>query len=88
MGQPNTMKWYYISNDMRTRRTETSKYPLLECEFGKWTSRQIQPKPVEEYLKLQGRFKHLLNNPDALKQIQAIAESNIQKYNLKVQASA
>ncbi|HNX81083.1 MAG TPA: thiamine pyrophosphate-dependent enzyme [Candidatus Omnitrophota bacterium] len=77
-----------LTYDMGKLAVETGLYPLLECEFGKWTSRQIQPKPVEEYLKLQGRFKHLLNNPDALKQIQAIAESNIQKYNLKVQASA
>lgn len=77
-----------LTYDMGKLAVETGLYPLLEYENGKWTARQIQPKPVEEYLKLQGRFKHLLNNPDALKQIQAIADSNIQKYNLKVQASA
>ncbi|MFH0913080.1 MAG: hypothetical protein V1884_02190 [Candidatus Omnitrophota bacterium] len=66
---------------------ETGLYPLIEYESGKLVAaRQItQPKPVEEYLKLQGRFKHLLNNPQELKQIQEIADNNIQKYNLKGQ---
>jgi pyruvate ferredoxin oxidoreductase beta subunit len=64
---------------------ETGLYPLIEYENGKLTAvRQIQPKPVEEYLKIQGRFKHLLNNPEELKKIQDIADNNIQKYNLKI----
>ena len=66
---------------------ETGLYSLIEIEFGKLTAvRQIQPKPVEEYLKTQGRFKHLLNNPEEIKKIQAIADYNIDKYGLKVQA--
>jgi len=65
---------------------ETGLYPIFEYENGKLIARQIQPKPVEEYLKTQGRFKHLLNNPEAIAQIQAIANSNILKYNLKIQA--
>jgi len=63
---------------------ETGLYPLIEFEYGKITAvRQIQPKPVEEYLKVQGRFKHILNNPEEIKKIQEIADNNIQKYNLK-----
>jgi pyruvate ferredoxin oxidoreductase beta subunit len=63
---------------------ETGLYPLIEYENGKLVAaRKIQPKPVEEYLKAQGRFKHLLNNPEQIKQIQEIADNNIQKYNLK-----
>ena len=64
---------------------ETGLYPLIEYENGKLAAvRNIaQPKPVEEYLKPQGRFKHLLNNPQQIKQIQEIADNNIQKYNLK-----
>jgi pyruvate ferredoxin oxidoreductase beta subunit len=64
---------------------ETGLYPLIEYENGKLAAvRKIaQPKPVEEYLKAQGRFKHLLNNPEQIKQIQEIADNNIQKYNLK-----
>ncbi|MCM8795115.1 MAG: thiamine pyrophosphate-dependent enzyme [Candidatus Omnitrophica bacterium] len=65
---------------------ETGLYPLIEYEFGKLTGvRKIQPKPVEEYLRLQGRFRHLLNNPQAIKQIQEIADNNIDRYGLKIQ---
>jgi len=58
---------------------------LIEYENGKLVGvRKIsQPKPVEEYLKAQGRFKHLLNNPEELKKIQEIADKNIEKYGLK-----
>ena len=62
---------------------ETGLYPLVEYENGQLSSaRKIQPKPVEEYLKIQARFKHLLNNPEELKKIQAIADANIKKYGL------
>ena len=68
---------------------ETGLYPLIEYENGSLTAkRQIQPKPVEEYLKLQGRFKHLLNNPEELKKVQEIADNNIKKYGLRVEAQA
>jgi pyruvate ferredoxin oxidoreductase beta subunit len=64
---------------------ETGLFPLIEYENGLLIARrQIVPKPVEEYLKVQGRFKHLLNNPEELKKIQEIADNNIKKYNLKV----
>jgi pyruvate ferredoxin oxidoreductase beta subunit len=65
---------------------ETGLYPLIEYENGVLVGRrQIVPKPVEEYLRVQGRFKHLLNNPQEIKQIQGIADNNIKKYNLKVE---
>ncbi|MFA5156950.1 MAG: thiamine pyrophosphate-dependent enzyme [Candidatus Omnitrophota bacterium] len=64
---------------------DTGLYPLIEYENGKLIAvRQIQPKPVEEYLKAQGRFKHLLNNPEEVRKIQAIADANIEKYGLKM----
>lgn len=64
---------------------ETGLYPLIEYENGQLIgARKIKPLPVEEYLKIQGRFKHLLNNPEEIKKVQAIADNNIQKYNLKV----
>lgn len=63
---------------------ETGLYPLLEYENGQLINRkQIVPKLVQEYLKLQGRFKHLLDNPEELKRMQEIADNNIKKYNLK-----
>ncbi len=63
---------------------ETGLFPLIEYENGTLLSvrKLILPKPVEEYLKVQGRFKHLLANPAALKEIQAIAQYNILRYNL------
>ena len=65
---------------------ETGLYPLIEYENGVLaTKRQIVPKPVQEYLKPQGRFKHLLNNPEELKKIQEIADNNIKKYGLKAE---
>ena len=68
---------------------ETGLYPIIEYENGALISRrQITPKPVEEYLKSQGRFKHLLNNPEAIKQIQEIADNNIKKYGLRVENQA
>ncbi|MFH1201794.1 MAG: thiamine pyrophosphate-dependent enzyme [Candidatus Omnitrophota bacterium] len=63
----------------------TGLYPLVEYENGKLSAVfKITPKPVEEYLKVQGRFKHLLNSPQQIKLVQAIANSNIEKYGLKV----
>lgn len=67
---------------------ETGLYPLVEYENGVITARRtIIPKPVEEYLKLQGRFKHLLKNPEEIKKVQDIADKNISKYGLKVETS-
>lgn len=68
---------------------ETGLYPLFEYEYGKLIAvRKInQVKPVEEYLKIQGRFKHLLNNPQEIKKIQEIANNNIAKYGLLAQVN-
>jgi len=53
---------------------ETNYWPLFEVENGKWriTYRPKNPKPIEEYLKLQGRFKHLFKpgNEDKIKELQ------------------
>ncbi len=65
---------------------ETGLYPIIEYENGKLISaRKFQPKPVVEYLKTQGRFKHLVNSPEQLKIIQQIADSNIEKYGLRAE---
>jgi pyruvate ferredoxin oxidoreductase beta subunit len=66
---------------------ETGLFPLIEYENGVLTGkRQINPRPVEEYLKLQGRFKHLLKNPEEIRKIQEIADYNIKKYGLRLEA--
>ncbi len=81
--------WRHESNQMlpvAKLAVETGLYPLFEYENGVLTGRkQIAPKPVEEYLKTQGRFKHLLNNPEEIKKIQEIADNNIKKYNLMLE---
>jgi pyruvate ferredoxin oxidoreductase beta subunit len=66
---------------------DTGLFPVLEIEDGRQPkARKIPVKvPVEEYLKLQGRFKHLFAAGRASEQvavIQEIADRNIERYNL------
>lgn len=87
---PCPLGWRYeiqLTYQIARLAVETGLYPLIEYENGKLISaRKVQPKAVEEYLKLQGRFRHLLNNPAELKKIQEIADANIARYNLKLDA--
>jgi pyruvate ferredoxin oxidoreductase beta subunit len=68
---------------------QTGLYPLIEYESGKLAAvRKIsQPLPVQEYLKLQGRFSHILKNPEEIKKVQEIADNNIEKYKLLAEAN-
>jgi pyruvate ferredoxin oxidoreductase beta subunit len=66
---------------------ETGLWPLFEYINGKLADvkKVRRPKPVEEYLKAQGRFRHLFKRPggaDILRSIQNIANENIAKYKL------
>lgn len=62
---------------------ETGLYPIIEYENGTLIGvRKITPRPVEDYLKPQGRFKHLFKSPEEIKKIQAIADNNILRYGL------
>ncbi|MCX6795242.1 MAG: thiamine pyrophosphate-dependent enzyme [Candidatus Falkowbacteria bacterium] len=64
---------------------ETGLYPLLEYREGKLVSSNIKTgfiaKPVTDYLKTQGRFKHL--KEEDLQTIQKIANENIVRYQQK-----
>jgi len=86
---PCPLGWRYETNltlEVAKLAVETGLYPLIEYENGTLAAkRQIVPKPVEEYLKVQGRFKHLLKSPEELKKIQEIADNNIKKYGLRVE---
>ena len=85
MHVPCPLGWRHETNltfEVAKLAVETGLYPLIEYENGVLIPKQIKPKPVEEYLKVQGRFKHLLANPEEIKKIQAIADSNIKKYGL------
>jgi pyruvate ferredoxin oxidoreductase beta subunit len=74
-----------INNDeavmMGKLAAQTGLYPLLEYTDGCLSTSSITDsftaKPVEEYLKKQGRFKHLGQNEIAL--IQAAADANIKR---------
>ena len=65
---------------------ETGLYPILEYQDGNLISvKTIEAaKPVDEYLKLQGRYAHLFTErgKGEIAKIQAIADSNIKKYGL------
>ena len=54
---------------------QTGFWPLFEVEEGKWrqTVQVRERKPIEEFLKPQGRFKHLFapGNEELLKEVQA-----------------
>ncbi len=66
---------------------DTGLFPVYEIIDGKVTNvRKIPDKlPVEEYLKLQGRFSHLFKRgapPEIMAEIQEIANQNIERFNL------
>ncbi|RLI02051.1 pyruvate ferredoxin oxidoreductase [Candidatus Bathyarchaeota archaeon] len=67
---------------------ETGLYPIVEFENGQLTRvMKIKRKPVEEYLKLQRRFKHLFKHPkgdEILGFIQEIADENAKRYGLDI----
>jgi len=58
-------------------------YPLVEYEYGKLTKVfKISRKPVIEYIKPQRRFRHLLKDEKVLKELQGVADRNIEYYGL------
>ncbi len=66
---------------------ESGLFPLFEAEFGKIIGRTLirRKVPVERYLELQGRFKHLFGKPsdrEAVAAIQSIADYHIAEYGL------
>lgn len=73
------------SIEIAKKAVETGLFPLVEYQHGKLvSSRKISsPQPVSEYLKLQGRFKHLLKDEEALAAVQEVADKNITYYGLK-----
>lgn len=67
---------------------QTGLHPIYEMENGEITNvKEIKNrKPVEEYLKLQGRFKHLFkkeSGEEVIQQIQEIADENAENLDLE-----
>ena len=67
---------------------QTGIFPIIELERGEVTEVMPlhQPRPVVDYLKIQGRFRHLFSeDPRALEErehLQALADHNISTYGL------
>lgn len=65
---------------------ETGLFPMVEYEAGRLARVHAlrEPKPVEAYLKPQGRFRHLFRpgGEELLREVQAVADANIERYGL------
>jgi pyruvate ferredoxin oxidoreductase beta subunit len=66
---------------------ESGLFPVFEAAYGQVTgSRPIRHRtPVEEYLRLQGRYRHLFEperREDVIASLQALAARNIARYGL------
>jgi pyruvate ferredoxin oxidoreductase beta subunit len=66
---------------------ESGLFPVFEAEHGEVTgvSKIRRQVPVDDYLKLQGRYAHLFGDPprtDVIAQIQAMADRNIRRFAL------
>ncbi len=66
---------------------DTGLFPIFEVLNGKLMNVLKVPikKPVEEYLKLQNRFRHLFKKgvpTEIVAEIQAVADENIARYNI------
>lgn len=80
--------WRYPSNltvEISRLAIQTGVFVLWELEGSnfnniKITKKPVKRKPVEEYLKLQGRFKHLMNNPDEIAKIQKLVDDKCAEY--------
>jgi len=86
---PCPLGWRFPSDktiEVAKMAAETACYPIFEIVNGELTGvRKLRNrKPVTEYLKMQGRFRHLLR-PEAAEEvarIQAIADENAKRYGI------
>ena len=67
--------------------TQSGLFPVFEAEHGEVVSstKIRQQVPVEEYLKLQGRYSHLFSpkrREDVINHLQGMADRNIKRYGL------
>jgi len=90
--QPCTQLWKFPTSEyvaVGKLATETNFWPLYEIEDGKYTINNIvkTPKPIEEFLKTQGRFKHLFSdkNKEVIVEIQKTVDENLAKLVKKAQ---
>ena len=86
--------WRYPQEDtvkVAKLAVETGFWPLIEVENGTWrfTYKPKERKPVEEFLKMQGRFKHLFSeqNKHIIAEIQKQIDENWQRLEHLCEAS-
>jgi pyruvate ferredoxin oxidoreductase beta subunit len=87
---PCPLGWASASQDtIRIARlaTQTGLFPVFEAEHGEVVgAAKIRHRaPVQEYLRAQGRYRHLFNpqeNTEVLARIQASADRNIRRFGL------
>lgn len=84
--QPCTQIWKFPTSQyvaIGKLATETNFWPLYEIENGKYVLNTIpkERKPIEDFLKTQGRFKHLFSekNNFVIKEIQTRVDANWEK---------
>lgn len=96
--QPCTNQWKFPTSEyvnIGKLATETNFWPLYEIENGNYVINYVpkERKPIEEFLKTQGRFKHLFKeNPPAggknvIAEIQKTVDENFEKLAKKAQIS-
>ncbi len=83
---PCTNNWKFPTSQyvkVATLATETNFWPLYEIERGQYKiTRQVATrKPIEEFLKTQGRFKHLFSaeNKSTLEKMQRMVDEEWEK---------
>jgi pyruvate ferredoxin oxidoreductase beta subunit len=60
---------------------QSGLWPLWEYERGKLTINEVKRRPVEDYLKLQGRYSHLSSQDiEEIKQYIKDLEERIKRY--------
>ncbi|MFH1454233.1 MAG: thiamine pyrophosphate-dependent enzyme [Armatimonadota bacterium] len=87
---PCPLGWRFPSNTtikISKLAVQTGMFPLVEFENGKLIKATPIGKkvPIEDYLKPQGRFKHLFNQEGGkvdIERLQRYADANIEKYGL------
>jgi pyruvate ferredoxin oxidoreductase beta subunit len=92
--QPCTSLWKFPTSEyvaVGKLATEANFWPLYEIEDGNYVINYVNksPKPIEEFLKTQGRFKHLFadKNKAVIENIQKTVDENSAKLVRKAQIS-
>lgn len=90
--QPCTNLWKFPTSEyvnVGKLAMETNFWPLYEIEDGNYVINYVNknPKPIEEFLKTQGRFKHLFKSEGGKKIIEDI-QNNINENVEKLKAKA